>query len=73
MIAVADSQRDEELSEEQLALLEVMRDIARSAIPLERLKLSPLKLQGKGRLARLEAKTKRKERMALRKQALGYL
>ena len=68
MIAVTDSEGEEGLSEEQLALLVVMRSIARSAIPKDRIKKSQL-IQGKGRLARLETKRRKKERKAMRKLA----
>ena len=68
MIAVTDSEREEGLSEEQLALLGLMRGIARSAIPKDRIEKSQV-IQGKGRLARLETKKKKKERKAMRKLA----
>jgi hypothetical protein len=68
MIAVSDSERENNLSEEQLALLRVMRGIAKSVVPTDRIKMSPV-VQANGRLARLEAKARRKERRALKKQA----
>jgi hypothetical protein len=68
MIAVSDSERENSLDEEQLALLGVMRGIAKSVVPTDRIKMSPV-VQANGRLARLEAKARRKERRALKKQA----
>jgi len=62
MIAVSDSERENNLSEEQLALLRVMRGIAKSVVPTDRIKMSPV-VQANGRLARLEAKARRKERV----------
>ncbi|TVY37616.1 hypothetical protein LSUB1_G004799 [Lachnellula subtilissima] len=69
MIAVIDSEGEEGLSDEQLALLGVIRGIARSAIPEDRVKKSQV-IEGKGRrLTRLEAKRRKKERKAMRKLA----
>jgi len=66
MIAVTDSEGEEGLSEEQFALLRVIQGIARSAIPIDRIRKSQV-IQGKGRLARLETKRRKKERKKERK------
>ena len=68
MIAVTDSEGEVGLGEEQLALLEVLRGIARSPIPENRIKKSQI-IQWPGRLARLETRKRKKERKALRKLA----
>lgn len=70
MTAVKDAEGEEGLSMEQLALLEVLRRIARAEIPEDRIRKSQcVVVQGKGRLARIEAKQRRKVRRALRKLA----
>jgi hypothetical protein len=66
MIAVA-ATTVEGLSREQVATLEVLRDIARSTIPQEK-EFRPMQMPGKGRAARLEAKEKKRERMDLKKK-----
>ena len=71
MTAVKDSEGEEGLSREQIALLGVLRGIARVKISEDRIRQSQgvQKVQGKGRLARLEAKRRKKERKAVRKLA----